>query len=485
MTMTRFVGYAPDLDPSTAGVLTSVSNLVPSFKGMRGAPEPVNAGFEALAKKAQGFAVATKLDGSRRIFAGTVDALYEGLSGAWTDRSAGGGYSIGADGRWVFSQFGDVTLAANKAQTIQYSSSGAFAAISGAPKSRLIAVSQGFVMAANTNDAGFGDQSDRWWCSAYLDYSDWTLNVATQCVSGRLVDSPGPIYALKALGAAFVAYKKDSIFVASYVGAPSVWNWTQIPGYVGVTSESAVVDVGYAHIFIGMEDIYEFDGTRPVAIGNGIREWFFAHCNPAYLSTIQGAYDQTSGNVYWFFTPNSSLSGAITAAIIYNVKTKRWGKYSLTIEAVCMYVSAGITYNGLGSTYTNYDDLPTTISYDSPFWTAESPVIAVFQTDHIAYSLTGASVSSSMSSGNIGDDTQFSTLRRIKYHFTTDPVSATAEILCDNAFGNSFTTYDTISMTNSTFDTLVSARWHKLNTNFSGPVEILGATYDLVPDGTE
>jgi hypothetical protein len=483
--MIPFIGYVPDLNPATPGVLTDVTNMVPSVKGMKGAPTPVTTGIAALAAACQGIAVLTKLDATRRVIAGTIAGLYEAGASTWTDRSKGGGYSIGADNRWSFAQFGDISLAAAKSETMQYSTTGAFADISGAPKAKLIAVSSGFVMACDTNEGTYGNQSDRWWCSAYLDYSSWTPSVTTQATTGRLVDSPGPIYALKDLGSGFVAYKKDSIFVGTYVSAPAVWDWQQVPGRVGTISNGAVVNVGYAHIFMGMDDFYVMDGSRPVSIGEGIREWFFANVNSTYLFKTAGTFDQANANVYWWYVPRSNTSGTLSEAVVYNIKSKKWGKVTLTVEAVSDYVTPGITYEGLGTAYTTYDSLPTDISFDSPYWTAASPVVSVVKTDHIVYTLTGDPATTSLKTGVLGDDEKRSTVTRAKSRFITVPQSASLQVECDDDFGTGFSTATNVTMTNNTFDFIADARWHRFVESFVGPVEIVGNTYDVVGSGME
>lgn len=485
MSLIPFIGYAPDLDPTTPGVLTEVVNMIPSAKGMKGASTPVSAGFSALAATCQGAATLTKLDATKRVIAGTVSGLYEASGTSWTDRSKGGGYSIGADNRWSFAQFGNISLAAAKSETIQYSTTGAFADISGAPKAKLIAVAGGFVMACDTNDGTYGDQSDRWWCSAYLDYSSWTPSTITESATGRLVDSPGPIYALKDLGSGFVAYKRDSIFVGTYVSAPSIWNWQQVPGRVGTVSNQSVVNIGAAHLFIGMDDFYFMDGTRPVPIGDGIKEWFFSNINPAYASKTYGVFDPANHNVYWWYCPKSNTSGTITESVVYNLISKKWGKVSLTIEAALEYVTPGITYEGLGTAYSTYNDLPTGISYDSDYWTSSSLSLAVFKTDHILYTLTGASSSSSLRTGQYGDDEVRTTVTRAKSRFITPPISASMVIECDDDYGNSFTTMDMVTINNNTFDFIQDARWHRFTESFVGPVEIVGNTYDVVKGGRE
>ena len=312
MALVDLAKFGPDLDPRTPGVITTLENMIPTTRGYKGIPSAVDSGYGALAAEANSLAVLQGLDGVRRVFAGTISNIYELTAGSWTSR--GSGYSIGAN-RWQFAQFGSVALAAAKAETLQASTSTTFGGVGGAPKSSLIAVSEGFVMIADTNDGTYGDQSDRWWCSAYLDYTDWTPATSTQCATGRLIDVPGPIYALESFGSGFVAYKERGIFVGQYVGAPLVWQWTGIPGGVGCNMANGVVNLGSAHAFIGPDNIYVFDGSRPIAIGNDIKDWFFDDLSAEYAYRTIGVYNQLSNNVWWFYvssdtdddTPNKAL----------------------------------------------------------------------------------------------------------------------------------------------------------------------------------
>jgi hypothetical protein len=459
--------------------------MVPSMKGYKGAPTPVTQGIDALPAASRGIAVLTKLDASRRTFAGTQTKLYEGVGTTWNDISAAGDYNLGPEERWLFVQFGNATIAAAKTETLQFSVTGAFADISGAPKAKHLAVSQGFIMVADTNDGTYGDQSDRWWCCAYLDYTDWVPDVSTQCVTGRLVDSPGPIYAMEALGANFISYKKDSIFIGQYVGAPSVWEWTQVPGYVGCLGKEVVINTGYAHIFLGSDDFYLMDGTRPISIGAPIREWFFANLNSKYAYKVQSAYDEEVGNAYWWYVPRTNSQGTLTSAIVYNVKSKKWGKLDLEVESVSKYETPGVTYNGMGTLFTTYADLPNGVAYNSPYWSAETPVLSVMKTDHILYGLTGAPTSCSFQTGIVGSDTKMLTVKIVKPYFITPPTSATLEVLTDNGYGNSFSTRKTVTMSRNRFNVLSRARWHRFVATMVGNVEVIGNTYDTVESGNE
>lgn len=472
--MIPLLGYTPDIDPSTPGAMVEVTNMVPSVKGMKGAPSGIDGGYVPLAATVVGFAVTRILDGSRRIFAGTATKLYELSGGAVTDRSRVGNYTLGPDTRWAFSQFGDITLAAATGHVLQASSPGNnFADVAAAPKAKYVDTSQGFVMLAGTNDATFGDSPDRWWCSAFQDYTDWTPSITTQSASGRLIDSPGPIRGLKALGPYFVAYKDRAIFLATYVGGDTIWQWTQIPGEVGTDNNEAIVNTGYAHFFLGNDDFYIFDGTRCVSIGAPIREWFFANLNKRTKYRVIGAYDRTQGNVWWHFVSASNDTTSLDVAVVYNVRTQKWGRVSLNVEYVAEYFNTGVTYDGLGAIYATYDALPTTISYDSPYWNGELPIIAYFDTSHDLKLLIGTSVSSSFISGKHGDDEQLTTVTAVRPRFEHSPDTTT--MTCQHSRnGVDWTNGSTSSLNDYKYDCLRSDRWHRFGFAFTGDVEIVG-----------
>src|SRR6185503_10549038 len=132
--LVQLLGYAPDADNTVIGVLTQCSGVVPSLKGMKGAPSPAVTPLGALAATCQGAVVAVKLDGTTRLIAGTGKALYEAATSTWSDVSRAATYTASSTARWRFAQQANVSLAANGADTIQASvSTGAFSCIAGAP----------------------------------------------------------------------------------------------------------------------------------------------------------------------------------------------------------------------------------------------------------------------------------------------------------------------------------------------------------------
>lgn len=480
--MTPIIGFAPDAEQTTPGLLSDCTNLIPGLTGMKGGPSEVSPiEVPALSDSCQGAAVVSRLDNTRRIVAGTQDAIYELLAGVWVDQSDTGGYTGGAESRWSIAQFGDATLMANRADTIQRSTSGAFAAIATAPKAEIVFSVGAFVMALNVNDGA--EKPDGWHCCAAFDDADWVESSATQCNSGRLVSTPGPLTAGGRLGEYAVAYKGRSIYLGQYVGAPVVWDWTQAPGGdAGCVGKNAWCDLGGVHFFVGEDNFWLFDGSRPTPIADGtLREWFLANSNPSAKYKIICNFDRST-NLVWVFYPSPD-SSELNSALVYNVLSKRWGRADREIEAAVEYVSPGATYDTLDDYSATMDGLPD-IGFDSQFWLSGGRSLSVFNTSHQLQSLTGASVSSGFVTGEVGDDDMVLLLQGIRLRFARAPTSATIQTQSKMNSGTAYMDGPSGAMNDGKFDVLLAARWHRAAADFVGPVTVTHMKANYAKEGT-
>lgn len=478
------IQFAPDLDPTTPNTLMECTNVVPTVKGYTACYTGVNTSFPALASAVKNIVIANKLDNSRRFFVGTQTKIFEGSSSAWTDRS-GSAYDIGGGSNtWSFGQFGDYSLAIAKTVYLQASSSGSFSTVATAPQASCLAVNGGFVMVADTSDATYGDSPDRWWCCAQYDHTSWTPSVATQATTGRLIDSPGPITSLESFGGGFVAFKANSMYVGSYTGAPAVFSWQMVPGEVGCRGKDAVAKAGALLYFLGNDNFYVFDGSRPTAIGNPLREWFFkTQVNPAYISMVKATYDRPNQFVWWFYPSGSSIT--LNKALVYHIPTNRWGSVTIDVEAAATYLSESVTYEGLGTLYSTYDSLPTNLPFDSPYWLAQSQVMSIADPTHTIQTLVGTPSASSITTCSIGDPQQFSTVSRVRPRFSTTPTSSTLTHYYDDDYGDNWTAGPTSTLTNGSYDLLKSSRWHREKMDMVGGWELIDYKVIVIPDGTE
>lgn len=485
--MDKLLGFTPDAEPTSPGVMTAVVNMVPDEKGMKGAPSAVTLdSVPALADECIGAAVTTKLDDTRRIFAGTTTNLYELQLGAWVDRSASV-YGGGVETRWSFTQFGDSTLAANLSDAIQRSpGSGAFASIAGAPKARIVFSVQGFVMALHTDDAGFGNNPDRWWCSAAFDDTDWTPSIATQAATGRLVSAQGRFTAGGKLGDYAVAYKERAIYLGQYVGPPVVWDWQEIPGgEAGCVGQEAWCDIGGAHFIVGMDNFWIFDGSRPTKIGNGVvRDWFYAQSSPQHRYRTRCAYDKQN-NLVWVFYPSLDSTHP-DKALVYHTVTQQWGAVDLASEAVVNYVGDGMAISDLTTVSPTIDGL-TDYSFDSQFWLVGGRSLAIFNNSHQLQTVTGDSVDCGYTSGDYGDDDAYSLLTKVRVRFAPGekPSSATMTSSVKDDAGGVLTPATVSAWSGGKFDVLDSARWHRVTFQFNGRVTAVGHELTMIPEGSQ
>lgn len=469
--MTPLLGFAPDIDATVPGVLVDCENLIPYKSGMEAAPsQNTPTDVPAIGAACTGAASLSKLDGTTRVFAGTGTQLLELVSGVWEDRSSA--TYTGGTSRWSFAQFGDSTIATNRVDAMQVSTSTTFAAVGGSsPKAEIVFSVSSFVMALNVNDGS--EKTNGWHCCASFDATDWVESVTTQSASGTLVATPGPITAGMRLGEYAVAYKERSMYLGQYVGAPSVWDWILVPGgNAGCVGKEAVCDVREAHFFVGTDNFWLFDGTAPKPIGDDqIRQWFFDNADPDNLHKTICTFEHQQNRV-WIFFPSSG-SSTLDSAIVYHLKHGKWGRANRSIEAALNYAATGLTYDSWDDAGATYDGLQD-ISYNSPYWLVSGPVLAVFNTSHQLQTMTGAPDACSFTTGDAGEDDILTLLQGVRVRFAagSGPDTATCTAYRKMNSGDSFAVGDTVSINDGKFDVLQEARWHRAVINMTGRVRV-------------
>ena len=370
---------------------------------------------------------------------------------------------------------------ANRADPIQRSTSGAFADIAGAPRAEVVFSVGSQVMALNVNDGS--EKPDGWHCSALFVDTDWTPAIATQANSGRLVSTAGPITAGARLGEYAIAYKNRSIYLGQYVGSPVVWDWVQVPGgNAGCVGKDALCDVNGIHFFVGEDNFWLFDGTRPTPIGDGaVRFWMRENSDPQYQYKTICTFDRINNLVWVFYCGVGST--VPNQALVYHVLAKKWGRSNRTIEAALEYVSAGATIDGLTAYSATIDGLPA-IGLDSQFWLTGGRSLAVFNGLHELQSLTGAPGPCSLTTGDAGSDENVLLLQQIRARYAKAPTTATVETFHKMESGKDYAAGPTGAMNDGKFDALKSARWHKAKLNFTGPVQVTHLQAKYKPVGT-
>lgn len=480
----KLLGYIPDADPTIVGAIVNCSGVVPSLKGMRGAPSPASTPLASLGATCQGAAVMSKSDLTTRFFAGSSTKIFEAAVSTWSDVSRSVAYTTASTGRWRFAQSGNVSLAANGADTIQASvSTGAFSCIAGAPIAAIVETVGAFVFGLNLSSATNG-----WQCAAINGYTNWTLSANVQGATGTLTTTPGPILAGRRFGTNLIAYKKNSMYIGVYVGQPVIWQFDQIPGTAGALTQEVVVNIGTPenpkHLFMGEDNFYLYDGSRPIPIGdNRVNQTVFGALAQSRYYACQALHDKKNFLVYFYYpVADSTLPDH---CVVYNYRVNKWGVDDRQIEATVEYVASGITYDGLGGFYTTYDSLPN-LPYDSAFLGSTASFPAVFDTMNNVKTLTGAATNTSLTTGDLGDDVRVSTLNRVRPRFLTKPTSATWTPAYRMNPGDSLSADAAVALSSAgAFDFLREARWHRGTMQMIGDWEMAAFSMELTADSLE
>lgn len=481
------LGFNPAAPSNTPQICTHAQNWIPCDAGMEAAPSIFDVGADAVAATVQGAFLGQSVAGTYRLFAGTATKLYEKTSAtAWTDRSVGGGNYTAAS-EWSFCQFGDVTIASNLSDAMQVSTATAFAAITG-PKAKVVesvvTSGGGFVLAFNTSDAGYGaGQTDRWWCSALNDHTDWTVDTATQCNSGRLIGAGGPIIAAKRFGQdQIIAYKNSALYIGRYVGGDAVWQWSDIQE-VGAVGARAVCDIGYAHFIVSPNGFWIFDGARPQRIGAEVRDWFLAQVDFANIAKTECVYDWANNRVLVFFKTTGGAQ--LDRCLVWHLATQQWGLASYAVETTCIYVPAATSFDADGGTFD-----AALGSFDS-----EPPakkVVAVFGTDHKLGTLTGTPGTSLFRTNDKGDPRQTTRLTESYVSYAVRPTTAKCRVYTSSMLGGVEATLDQRSAndvpgssnTPGRFTPRSCAKYHRLEYEMTGACRITDEGAKLTPAGS-
>jgi hypothetical protein len=221
----------------------------------------------------------------------------------------------------------------------------------------------------------------------------------------------------------------------------------------------------------------------PRSIGAPVREWFFANLNATYRDRIVGVADLPRDLVYWYYPSVASTTGALDSVLIYNFRKDRWGKQALSIDAALQYSSGQITWDGLGSLYATYDDLPS-IAYDSTFWLADSTIPGVFQGTTL-YSVNGAPGASWFQTGDFGDMTDYSYLSRVTPRYRTKPATGTATNFYRDDLGTTRTQDVTAAMSRGRFDFRRDSRWHSIRVDHVAAAVVNGIDVAIEPSSQE
>lgn len=247
--------------------------------------------------------------------------------GTITDRS-GTAYNATdtLGGLWSWSQFGAITLAINKFDTLQAATtgSGSFAAVSGAPKASVVMTVGGptspFAMLLNYNDGT--DTPDGIFWSALADYTNWTPSTATQCGNVRMYEPVGPLIAGIKFRDGAIAWKEDAMFVGTFIGPPTVWQWQRVASDCGCAAKYLNTSSADKVFFADKRGVWMFDGSYPQLIPGYMQDYW------AQVMYPDIAASPAKAQMVWDPIKHNLWVGTNTNFLVWNAISGLWTRHA-------------------------------------------------------------------------------------------------------------------------------------------------------------
>lgn len=402
-----------------------------------------------------------------RLYAASDTQIFQlkSASGVWGNQDVSNAtpYTITGPGQanledyantWAFTSYGTISLATNKAASpatiqVQTTNLAAFANLSGSPKAGTIETFKDFIVAGNCGDYGaVTGTTDMVAWSAIGDYTSWTPSAATQAGNQRLTDSFGPITCIKRFADNIFVYKGRAIYIGTYVDNVTLFSFERISDKIGcrvwADYPPAIVDIGNGHIFIGMDDIYYFDGTRPVSITEGIREFIRAVDGPGTaLAPCHIAHDPLASDVYFW-----------DYSLVYNYRYGRWG---------ALPAQEG---DSVAGTFTGSTSGPLVLEDGFAAVPAPNTLFSTTGSKIFNRYVEGGTAAAQFAllTGDVGSNDVASTAYRASPQFYVPPASATATHYYADQLGDFLTAdFTNVAMNSKNrFDFVSSKHWHRV-----------------------
>ena len=297
----QLLGWAPDIDPATPGVIVDASACVATTDGIRPMQSPEILFSTVTAAYPRSFAAVSVGDSTAHIVCAAYSAgaatsstctLLE-FSNALT--TARGTYTASTFTDPVIFRFFDGEMfAAKKNSPLKYAARGSdFTAVTGAPEASLLETTRDFVIAFDTT-SGYD-----WQTCAIGNSHDWTLSVSNQAVRGELFNKSGRIVATGLFRENLIAFTETQMWIGRYVGAPSVFEWEQVAKDIGCVGPEAVAETPYGICWMSQSDVHIFDGTAPRSLNTqGVRRTMFYETSNEWRKHSQLAWERKSGMLW-------------------------------------------------------------------------------------------------------------------------------------------------------------------------------------------
>jgi hypothetical protein len=341
MPLIPFGEYLPDLPTAGNPGLTVAKNVIPEGSGYREFPSSTVVS-DALAARAQGYAVHENTTGLFFSYAGDATELYMMSNLAWATAGSGA-YNLTATDGWEFAHYGSHIYAVNinDEPVRDVVGTGTFATYLTStlkPKAHHIAVVGDFIVLGDINDGAI-KRTDVIW-SALGDPLDFDASAATQAGQQTLRGEQSQVNHIFGGGRSGIIFQKESIWKMTFEGPRTIFRFDQISENIGMIAKRGGCKSGDDIFFLSDSGFYLMRAStnelRPIG-KNRVDRTVLESLDKTALDRCSCVIDSNSG-LYYFGYPTGSASNRIA---IYNPFQDRWALAEVDHQLLVSYVGGG------------------------------------------------------------------------------------------------------------------------------------------------
>ena len=351
--------FAPDLDPTTDGIIIDALNVYPIARGFRtfpgqrvlgtGLPSPCFGSYSGIVGSTPMFVAATGTAGGGLYLADANGNLHPSQLGF-----------INTTNRWRFAPYGTPTvmpayqdlIATDGIDPIQYYSpaTGVWAPLppgsvdgSPPPLASIVAPSDFNIIFVLPNSQTFISSLNE-------KPPTWLGSVPYQVYVQSIPQSAGPITACGRLRNAMIFYKPNAMHIGYFTGGTVGWNVQDLSLQYGCLNQEWVVNTGDYHFFPTLtHDFWQFDGWNLTRLPNDMAEFFRQDHSDTYMYKMFGMYDAIRELVIWVYSSmQANPPGTLDTWLIYYLRKSTWAFQRLPVELPMTYTNPTNYHNYIG-----------------------------------------------------------------------------------------------------------------------------------------
>lgn len=381
-----FGDYMPDRPEFNNAGSIVIQNALPAAAGYKPFPGPVRFSTNSIGTDVKGAFPAVDRQGEVHIYAGTTDHLYKlqsnALQTATGSPSSTSSFSVPGVDRWEFVQYGQLVVATNINDPVQFTSAGGsnFSKLitsSTKPQAKHTNVVRDFLVLGYIREGGL-DYPNRVRWSAFDNAADFDQSQTTLSDFQDLYGDGGVIQRVMG-GEEGLIIQERSIWKMTFIGPPLIFQFDEIQPARGTIAPYSVARYGDRIFYLDEDGFYMLDarggGIKPIGHSR-VDRTFFDEFDVSNFSKISAAVDPSEGIVIWAYPGPGNEDGRPNRLLIYNWKIDKWASGVLETQWVFRALSPGYTLDQLDNFSTSLDLLE--FSLDSRAWSGGSSEFAGF-----------------------------------------------------------------------------------------------------------